>query len=500
MNLRPDIRPYVKSHYPILYLVTFEEETADELIGDLAGDRKVLEWNMARGLVRFDNKSPMADYMDLTTALDNWLDQDLDAHFLVVRDAHLALRDSPLAISRLKALAHRIVYEDNVVATIFLVSSQPLVPPELERFITVFDEEPPEEGEIARIICRYGNDYGLEVEEEVISQLTLAFRGLSAYEITCLLNRGYQRDGQIDIGDIELVIEEKKQIVKKSGILEMVSVTEGMDDIGGLGGLKAWLEQKAQIMANLPKARHFGVETPKGAMIVGMPGCGKSLTAKATATLLGLPLLRLDIGSLMGRYVGDSEANMRRALTLAETTSPCVLWVDEVEKAFTGVGGGGATSGSEITSRLFGYFLTWMQEKTKPVFVLTTANDVSVLPPELLRKGRFDEIFYVDFPKEDERAAILQVHLKKRKRDGSRIDLAGLARATEGFSGADLEGVVKDAIEVAFLGGEAELGTGHLRASMEKNRPHAMMMEGKAKEYRGKLKEMGIRNAAGGSS
>ena len=496
MNLRPDIRPYVESHYPILYLVTFEEEIADELIGDLAGDRKVLEWNMARGLVRFDNKAPMAEYMDLTTALDNWLDQDLDAHFLVVRDAHLALRDSPLAISRLKALTHRIIHEDDVVATIFLVSSQPLVPPELERFITVFDEELPDEAEIARIIRRYGDDYGLEVGEVVVGQLTLAFRGLSAYEINCLLNRGYQRDGQIDIGDIELVIDEKKQIVKKSGILEMVAVTEEMDDIGGLGGLKAWLRRKAQIMTNLPKARNFGVETPKGAMIVGMPGCGKSLTAKATATLLGLPLLRLDIGSLMGRYVGDSEANMRRALALAETTSPCVLWVDEVEKAFTGVGGG-ASSGSEITSRLFGYFLTWMQEKTKPVFVLTTANDVSVLPPELLRKGRFDEIFYVDFPKEDERAAILQVHLKKRKRDGSRIDLAELARATKGFSGADLEGVVKDAIEDAFLEGEVELVTGHLRASMEKNKPHAMMMEGKAKEYRARLKEMGIRDAAG---
>ena len=166
-------------------------------------------------------------------------------------------------------------------------------------------------------------------------------------------------------------------------------------------------------MVDLSRARKFGVETPKGAVIVGMPGCGKSLTAKATSARLGLPLLRLDIGSLMGRYVGDSEANMRRALALAETVSPCVLWVDELEKAFTGIGGG-ASAGSEITSRLFGYFLTWMQENTKPVFVLATANDVSALPPELLRKGRFDEIFYVDFPNQAERTEILEVHLKKR--------------------------------------------------------------------------------------
>ena len=497
MNLRQNMHSYIESHYPILYLVTFEEKAGDSLIGDLADDRKVLEWSLARGFVRFDNKAPMTpDYKDLPAALDNWLDQELDNHFLIVRDAHLALRDNPLAVARLKALANRIIHEDSITATVFLVSSQPCVPPELEQFITVFDQPPPEEDEIERIIRDYGTNYDLDVDDEVTGKLVLAFRGLSEYEIICLLNRGYQRDGDIDISDIELVIDEKKQIVKKSGILEMVSVTEGMDDIGGLEGLKAWLEQKAKIMADLPRARKFGVETPKGAMIVGMPGCGKSLTAKATSARLGLPLLRLDIGSLMGRYVGDSEANMRRALGLAETVSPCVLWVDELEKAFTGIGGG-TSAGSEITSRLFGYFLTWMQEKTKPVFVLTTANDVSALPPELLRKGRFDEIFYVDFPDEDERAAILKVHLKKRKKDGPRTDVKQLAKQTDGFSGADLEGVVKDAIEDAFLEGEAELNTAHLHRSMEKNKSHAMMMKGKAEEYRKKFKEMGIRNASG---
>ena len=499
------MRSHVLAHYPILYFVTFEEKTADSLIRYLAEGRKILEWNMARGHVHFHTKLPIesvrmttkSDDTDLSNALDNWLDQDLDGRFLVVRDAHLALHDNPLAIARLKALADRII-RDDVAATVFLVSSQLLVAPELERFITVFYEELPDETEIRQIIrCFCKKQQMPDVDEEVASELEIAFRGLSRYEIRCLLKRGLQLDGEIDIGDKKLVIDEKKQIVKKSGILEMVSVTEGMDDIGGLGVLKAWLEQKAKIMADLPRARDFGVETPKGAMIVGMPGCGKSLTAKAAATRLGLPLLRLDIGSLMGRYVGDSEANMRRALTLAETVSPCVLWVDEVEKAFTGVGGGSASSGSEITNRLFGYFLTWMQEKTKPVFVLTTANDVSVLPPELLRKGRFDEIFYVDFPKEDERAAILQVHLRRRKKDGSGIDVNHLARETEGFSGADLEGMVKDAIEEAFLEGEAELSARHLRASMEKNRSHALMMQRKAKEYRARLKEMGIRDAAG---
>ena len=500
MNLRQSMRSCVESFYPILYLVTFEEEKGDALIRDLADGRKILEWNMARGCVRFDTKAPLTPtYVDLPAALENWLDQELDNHFLIIRNAHLALRDAPLAISRLKALVRRIVHDDDTVATIFLVSSQSCVPPELEHFITVFDQAPPEEAEISRLIRGHASDYGYDVDEEVADKLILALRGLSEYEITRLLNRGFQRDGAIGADDIALVIEEKKQIVRKSGILDMVSVDGGMDTVGGLEALKAWLEHKAAIMGDLPAARAFGVETPQGAMIAGMPGCGKSLTAKAASVLFGLPLLRLDIGALMGRYVGDSEANMRRALSLAETVSPCVLWVDELEKAFTGIGGGGGAgsgAGSEITSRLFGYFLTWMQEKTKPVFVLATANDVSALPPELLRKGRFDEIFYVDFPNPDERAEILKVHLRKRKKDGFRIDVEELAQETDGFSGADLEGVVKDAVEQAFLDGKADLKTAHLLDSMEKNKPHAMMMKDRAEEYREKFQEMGFRSAS----
>ena len=502
MTLQEKIRSYVLSHYPILYLVTFEEEKGDALIRDLADGRKILEWNMARGCVCFDTKAPLPlpACRDLPAALENWLDQDLGNHFLIIRDAHLALQDAPdarLAISRLKALVRRIVHDDGTVATIFLVSSQSCVPPELEHFITVFDQAPPEEEEISRLIHGHASDYGYDVDEKIADKLILALRGLSEYEITRLLNRGFQRDGAIGADDIALVIEEKKQIVRKSGILEMVSVTGGMDAVGGLEALKAWLEHKAAIMGDLPAARAFGVETPQGAMITGMPGCGKSLTAKAASVLFGLPLLRLDIGALMGRYVGDSEANMRRALSLAETVSPCVLWMDELEKAFTGIGGGSTGAGSEITSRLFGYFLTWMQENTKPVFVLATANDVSVLPPELLRKGRFDEIFYVDFPNPSERAKILKVHLRKRKKDGFRIDVEELVRETEGFSGADLEGVVKDAVEEAFLNDKADLETAHLLDSMEKNKPHAMMMKGKAEEYRKKFQEMGFRSASG---
>lgn len=489
------MRSYVESFYPILYLVTFEEEKIDALIRDLAEGRKILEWNMARGCVSFDTKAPLAAYMDLPAALENWLDQpELDSHFLVIRNAHLALRDAPLAISRLKALVRRIVHDQNTDATIFLVSSQSYVAPELEKFITVFDHAPPEAAEITQIIRDHETKHGHNVDEGVVKRLVSELRGLSEYEIVRLLNRGFQRDGAIGADDIDLVIEEKKQIVRKSGILEMVSATDKMRHIGGLGALTAWLEDKAQIMDDLPAAQAFGVETPRGALIAGMPGCGKSLTAKAAADLFGIPLLRLDIGALMGRYVGDSEANMRRALALAETVSPCILWVDELEKAFTGVASGGA--GSEITSRLFGYFLTWMQEKANPVFVLATANDVSVLPPELLRRGRFDEIFYVDFPSGEERAAILKLHIEKRSKSLARVYIEELIDGTEGFSGADLEGVVKDAVERSFLDGGTDLDTRCLLDSIEKNRRHAMMMKDKAKAYRKKFMEMGFISAS----
>ena len=496
MGIQKEMRPYVESHYPILYLVTFEKELADRAIHDLADGRKIFEWDMARGCVDFDNKAPLTPYMDLPAALENWLAQDLDYHFLVIGNADLALRNSPQAVARLEALARKV---GTGAATVFLVSSQLYVPPELEMLITVFDQPKPGGADIARIIREHAapepEGHGYDIDPEVIDKLVPAFRGLREYEIIRLLNRGYQQDGRVGEDDVELVIQQKRQIVKKRGILEMPSVVEGIDDIGGLAQLKAWLERKAKIMADLARAREFGVETPKGAVIVGMPGCGKSLTAKAASVRFGLPLLRLDIGALMGRYVGDSEANMRRALELAGDVSPCVLWVDEIEKAFAGIGGG-ASSSSEITSRLFGYFLTWMQEKTDPVFVLATANDVSALPPELLRKGRFDEIFYVDLPDEKERAAILDVHLRKRAQDTARIDARELASRTKGFSGADLECVVKDAIEEAFLNDKSGMSTEFLLRSIQGNTPQTATVE-RAADLRKKFESMGIKRASG---
>jgi SpoVK/Ycf46/Vps4 family AAA+-type ATPase len=229
-------------------------------------------------------------------------------------------------------------------------------------------------------------------------------------------------------------------------------------------------------------------------MIVGMPGCGKSLTAKATAALFKLPLLRLDVGSLMGKYVGESESNMRRALRLAEAVSPCVLWVDELEKAFVGIGSGG--NNSEVATRLFGYFLTWMQDKTGAVFVIATANDISALPPELLRKGRFDEIFSVDFPNPSERENIFAIHLQKRQKNTTACDIQKLAEKTDGFSGADIEAVVKEAIEVAFIDNGATLTTERLMTVINNTHPLKVVMKDKVQEYEDKFKNLKIRAAS----
>ena len=313
-------------------------------------------------------------------------------------------------------------------------------------------------------------------------------RGLSETEIDNILSLAVSDDGQLDASDLPMVLRQKQQMIKKSGILEMVTVKETIEDIGGLQNLKDWLRTKAQIFRDVRRAKEFGVDIPKGVLIAGMPGCGKSLTAKAAASMFAVPLLRMDMGRLMGKYVGESEANMRRALQLTEASSPCVLWIDELEKAFAGAS---AQGGSEVTTRLFGSFLTWMQEKDSLAFVVATANNISNLPPELMRKGRFDEIFYVDFPNQSEREKITSLHIGKRRRqDLAQIDIAALAKKLDGYCGADIESVVRDGIEAAFVAGKEHVTTEDLQAAIRRTHPISETMkdaiESMAKTYKSK--------------
>lgn len=281
-----------------------------------------------------------------------------------------------------------------------------------------------------------------------------SLKGMTYFEIDRMLDMAMSSNGSLSAEDTEMILQQKKTMVKKSGLLELIDTPEKLS-IGGMDALKTYLERKSKIISDLPKAQEFGVSIPKGVFIVGMPGCGKSLCAKASAKLFNTPLLKLDMGSMMGKYVGESEGNLRKAIKIAEAAAPCVLWIDEIEKAFSGVGGN-----NDIMTRMFGYFLSWMQDKTSSVYVIATANNADKLPPELKRKGRFDEIFCVNLPNKEERKEIFKIHLEKKHKDKSLDDVSlnSICQQAEGFNGADIESVVNEAVEECFLTGRKELG------------------------------------------
>src|SRR5690606_20433593 len=251
---------------------------------------------------------------------------------------------------------------------------------------------------------------------------------------------------------------EKQQIIRKSGLLEYYPATESFDSVGGLAALKDWLNKRSVAFGE--EAREFGLPAPKGILMLGVQGCGKSLCAKAVSSLWQLPLLRFDMGRMFGSLVGSSEENVRKSIAVAESVAPAILWVDEIDKAFAGSQGSGSTDGG-TTARVFGTFLTWLSEKTAPVFVVATANDISQLPPELMRKGRLDEIFFVDLPTEEEREEIFRIHLSRRKREPENFDLAELVAGSKEFSGAEIEQAIISALYDAFYARE-ELKTEHL--------------------------------------
>lgn len=449
---------YVDALHPIIYINHFDFKVIDEAIKEIGASAKIVEYNNALGLIDFYTKSPMQE-CNLEQFLKLTLDDGFDNEtFLILKDIHRELND-PKIISLLKRISENNLYNENYYATIFIVSEIVVIPKELENYITVFDIPLPTNTEILEIINNFITDLNINVQQEIINDIAISFKGLNEFQIKQILNLAYQDGGCIDNDDKLLILKEKEQFIKKSGMLEIVNFSETIDDIGGLENLKKWLERKAKIFANLDKAIKFGVDVPKGIMIIGMPGCGKSLTAKATASLFEIPLVRLDVGRLLGKYVGESENNMRNALKLSEAIAPCVLWIDEIEKAFAGVGSDG---GNEVTTRLFGQFLTWMQEKENTVFIVATANDISRMPPEFLRKGRFDELFFVDLPNGEERKKIIDIHLKKRNKWNKNIDSIALIKETHGFNGADIEAVVKDTIELAFIEGKSTIITDDL--------------------------------------
>lgn len=329
---------------------------------------------------------------------------------------------------------------------IILLSPIRNLPKELEKFITVMDMPLPTRDELEKILNQVVKDAKASLEDKLQDKLSTAAMGMTESEADLAFCLAWAKE-KLGENSAQVVMEEKKQIVKKSGILEYFPQTETLKDVGGLENLKEWLNKRG--MAFSPGARQFKLAEPKGVLLLGIPGCGKSLSAKAIASMWQLPLVRLDIGKVFEGIVGTSEGNIRQAIKTAEAVAPCILWIDEIEKGLAGTGSSGATD-SGVTARVFSSLLTWMQEKTSPVFIVATANGIESLPPELLRKGRFDAIFFVDLPTEAERKDIFAIHIKARGQDPKSFALDKLAKESIGFNGAEIAEVVNDALFNAY--------------------------------------------------
>lgn len=321
------------------------------------------------------------------------------------------------------------------------------LPIELEKYVTVLNIPLPDRGDMEKTLGVVERQCKINLTLEMRNRMVDAALGMTSMEADLAFCLAAVKD---DLGPNApyTVSSEKEQIIKKSGILDYFPKNESLKDVGGMEILKDWLFKRQK--AYEKKARDFGLQEPKGLLLLGVPGCGKSLTAKSIASFWNMPLLRLDIGKVYQGLVGSSEDNIRKAIATAEAVAPCVLWIDEIEKGLNGVQSSGSTDGG-VTSRIFSTILTWMQEKTSPVFVVATANNINLLPPELLRKGRFDEIFFVDLPNPKERENIFAIHLKKKGQDPSQYPIEMLGKKTEGFNGAEIEECIKEAMFAAYV-------------------------------------------------
>jgi len=482
MTIAEEIECLVRARYPILYLVSSEESRALELVGEIARRRQkqLFEWSCTTGLVPAgtsiqSQKSRQSASRDPLLALDQVIDQVEPALFLF-KDFHPFLtKANPAIVRKLKEIA---LHLKNSHKTVILCAPVLEIPLELEKDVTVLQLPLPRfedlGGLLDRIVAelRPLDQVRIDLDEEARDRLLQAALGLTLAEAENVFAKILVKYERLSAEDVHEVFAEKQQIVRKNGLLEYCSPTETIASIGGMASLKEWLQKRAAAFSH--EARAFGLPAPKGMLLLGVQGCGKSLCAKAVANLWQLPLLRFDMGRMFGSLMGSSEENVRRAIAVAESVAPAVLWVDEIDKACAGSQASGFSDGG-TTARVFSTFLTWLSEKTAPVFVVATANDISQLPPELLRKGRLDEIFFVDLPSEEERREILCIHLAKRGRDPLRFELDPVVEASQDFSGAEIEEAIVSALYDAFYGRQ-ELATEHVLLALGQTVPLSKTM------------------------
>ena len=473
MDGATDLELLVRSRYPLILVETLEEERLESLLSRVASRLGVpfFRWSRTRGLVREDLDKATYDTTEPLKLLAHLSAARVDGIFLLA-DFQPYLSE-PVTVRKLRETAQTFTGDRRA-----LVLSGPEIqlPPELERQSVPFHVALPDEdrlfAEVSALARELADDGGVDIRvtSGQVRAMARTLKGLTLEEARRALRRAMLADGKLDAADLDGLLASKREALGRDGLLEYYAPSETREPVAGLARLKDWRAKRRAAFSD--DAREFGLEAPRGILLLGVQGCGKSLIARSIAGSWQLPLARLDPGSLFDKYMGETERNLRRALQSVEAMAPVVLWIDEIEKGFS------ARAGDEDggTSRRFlGSFLTWFQERTADVFVVATSNDISALPPELLRKGRFDEIFFVDLPSAAERASILEVHLAKRDRDPAHFDLAHLAEMSDGFSGSELEQAIVAGLYTAFHV-DGELDTGVLQREIEEAIPLSVTM------------------------
>ncbi len=448
-GLRSILKDMVVAKTSLLYLLTEEDRRVEAEIKALASAFKppfrVYVWSCTTG-VTLDDEAVVPN-PSLMNALD-WFMNLKETAFLILHDIHVFMKENPPVIRKLKDTAKKI---ENGYKTVFMVSPILEIPPEITSDIVLVDVPLPKVEEIERllnlVISREKHREGLQqsLTDDVKDQFLKVGTGLTSQQVMQAFRKTFSGKQTITSSDIGVLIEEKRQIVKKSGLLELFAQPMEFNHLGGFTNLKKWLTMREEIFSR--RARESGLSLPKGVLLMGISGCGKSLCVKAISAFWRLPLLRLDMGRIYDGLQGTPEECLRKVIKIAEATSPCVLWIDEIE---AGIANAGQKTLGGAASRILASFLTWMQEKTAPVFIGATANNIELLPPEILRKGRFDELFYVELPSDNDRMEIIRIHLAKRDIPINKFDYTPLVKVTEGFNGAEIEQGVLGAVFRAF--------------------------------------------------
>jgi SpoVK/Ycf46/Vps4 family AAA+-type ATPase len=459
----------ITTRTPFIAIETLEEDRVEQALERVAQRLRIplFVWTMTRGLRRAGALEPLYDTKEPLKALRNLSDLPNEGIYLM-KDLYRSLGDAAV-VRTLQDLARAFSHDRRAIV---LTAPRVELPSELATLASLVKLELPTEEDLRALAQEvFGtlsreHRLGPPPDPDILDKIATALRGLTLFEAERALTRAVLDDLTLGPRDIEVIAQMKKEILSRDRVLDCVPQKEGLDDVGGLHGLKAWLEKRRDALT--PEARKFGVEAPRGILLLGVQGCGKSLAAKAVAKTWSLPLLRLEPGRLFDKFVGESEKNLDRALATAERMAPCVLMIDEIEKGFASVVSSESDGG--LSRRILGRLLGWMQEREAPVFLVATCNQITALPPELMRKGRFDEIFFIDLPAADERCQIFAIHLTRRHRDPKGFDLVALAGASEGFSGAEVEQAVVAALYTAFAR-RAELMTEHILEEIKATRP-----------------------------